>query len=166
MRRGQRVPAEVAASFGVALQLDSRVASASFSQVKGRQRATYKHIIDSLFKSETLVLGGNGSIHYLWDKLPLASAGVMACSNTTYQNRFASVCARSCMCVCVSALMCVCSCVCGWVLFFFSLCFIYVVLPFIPLQFCVCQFLITCRLCRWFRRTAEPSVNQRIKQSG
>lgn len=151
-------------SCGIFLQLDSRVGSALFSQVKGRQRATYKHIIDSLFKSETLVFGGNGSIHYLWDKLPLASAGVMACSNTTYQNRFASVCARSCICVCVSALTCVCSCVCVGEFYFF-LCFIYVVLPFIPLQFCVCQFLITCRLGRWFRRAAEPSVNQRIKQS-
>lgn len=39
----------------------------------------------------------NGSIHYLLDKLPLASAGVMASSNTSYENRFVSDC------VCVEA---------------------------------------------------------------
>lgn len=63
---------------------------------------TNKHIIDSLFKNETLVLlACNGSIHYLSDKLPLASAGVMASSNTSYQSRFVSgcLCGRHCLCV-------------------------------------------------------------------
>lgn len=139
MRRGQRVPAEVAVSFGVALQSDSRVGSALFSQVEGRQRATYKHIIDSLFKSETLVLGGNGSIHYLWDKLPLASAGVMACSNTTYQNRFASVCARSCMCVCVCLHLCVFVHVCVGEFYFFSALFM-LYYPLYPCSFVSASF--------------------------
>lgn len=60
----------------------------------------YQHIIDSLFKNETLVLlACNGSIHYPSDKLPFASAGVMASSNTSYENRFFSDC------VCVEAIL-------------------------------------------------------------
>lgn len=72
---------------------------------EGRRRATQKHIIDSLFTSETLaLLGCNGSIHYLSDKLPLASAVVMACSKKCYQDRF--VCVAMCLFMCVQLCLC------------------------------------------------------------
>lgn len=64
----------------------------------------------------------------------LPPAGVMACSDTTYQNRIASVC----VCVFVYVSWCVC------VSFIFCLHYIYVALAFKPSQFHVCLAVFAC----------------------
>lgn len=115
------------------------------------RRATYKHVIDWFFKSETSLLGSNGSIHYLSDKLPAAS-----CRSNGLQRHDLSK--NHCQCVCMCFLD-------------ISLCFIYAALAFKPCQFHVCLAVFACIVfdhvqpqCQLFHGT-EPHSCQPIKMN-